>query len=176
MKQRCAEELRETVLLAAAQLRQMPEEQARVRPSAGRWSPIEIIGHLIDSASGNHERFVRAQARSDLEFDGYDQDEWVRAQHYQDAPWPSVIELWQALNLHAARMMDHTPDSVMTQPRARHNLDVVAWEVVPRSEPISLGYFMQDYVGHLKHHLRQIDVDLASQPDLQPGAEVRGPG
>jgi hypothetical protein len=29
------------------------------RPHAGGWSAREILGHLIDSASRNHERFVR---------------------------------------------------------------------------------------------------------------------
>jgi hypothetical protein len=41
-------------------------------------------------------------------------------------------------------------------PRARHNLDQIAWKPVPRDRPATLLYFMDDYVGHLKHHLRQV--------------------
>lgn len=172
----CAEELSDAVVRAAARLRQMPEDSARVRPAPGKWSPIEIIGHLIDSASVNHERFVRARERDDLEFEGYEQVEWVKAQNYQEAHWPAIIDLWEALNLHVARVIAHTPDSVLTMPRARHNLDRIAWEVVPRSEPASLGYFMRDYLGHLKHHLRQIDTDLAARPDRQREIDTARPG
>ena len=51
----------------------MDEERATIRPGAGKWSPKEIIGHLIDSASNNHQRFVRAQFTDDLVFSGYQQ-------------------------------------------------------------------------------------------------------
>jgi hypothetical protein len=32
-----------------------------IRPDQDKWSLKEIIGHLIDSASNNHQRFVRLQ-------------------------------------------------------------------------------------------------------------------
>ena len=50
-----------------------------------------------------------------------------------------------------------TPEAVRLAPRARHNLDEIAWRTVPRHQPATLEYFMADYVGHLKHHLRQIE-------------------
>jgi len=40
------------------------------------------VGHLIDSASHNHQRFVRAQFQDSLVFPGYDPNAWVAAQHY----------------------------------------------------------------------------------------------
>jgi hypothetical protein len=30
------------------------------------------------------------------------------------------------------------------------------WNPVSRDAPVTLDYFMEDYVGHLKHHLNQI--------------------
>jgi len=38
---------------------------------------------------------------------------------------------------------------------------------VPSEEPATLEYFMRDYIGHLRHHLRQIDSALADPPKLQ---------
>lgn len=169
MKQTCAQELSDTVRRAAPLLRQIPPDQARARPAAGKWCPSEIVGHLIDSASNNHQRFVRAQSRDDLEFEGYDQVEWVRTQCYQDAPWATVVDLWEAFNLHLVHVIEHAPPAALARPRVRHNLDEIAWEVVPRNEPVSLEYFIRDYVGHLKHHLRQIDAGLASEPVRQRG-------
>lgn len=34
---------------------------------------------------------------------------------------------------------------------ARHDLDALAWVPVPGDQPTSLGYFMRDYVAHLRH-------------------------
>ena len=39
----------------------VPEGITAVKLSADRWSLREIVGHLIDSASNNHQRFVRLQ-------------------------------------------------------------------------------------------------------------------
>ena len=127
-----------------------------VRPAPGKWSPREIIGHLIDSASNNHQRFVRMRDRDDLVVEGYAQDEWVSAQRYQDSSWRELVLFWQLYNRHIARLMSATPAGDRDRPRARHNLDQRAFRAVPTTEPASLGYFMSDYVDHLEHHLRQI--------------------
>jgi hypothetical protein len=130
------------------------ETGARHRPES--WSPREVMGHLIDSASNNHQRFVRAQFTEDLVFPGYDQEAWVAAQRYQEAPWSSLVALWSAFNLHLAWVMAAVPDEARLRPRESHNLHELAWRAVPEDRPTTLDYFMSDYVGHLRHHLRQI--------------------
>lgn len=162
-----AEDLARTVDAAAARLRRMSAMDAARPRAPGKWSPAQVVGHLVDSASNNHQRFVRARFRDDLRFDGYEQDAWVDAQRYASAPWPELVELWRGFNLHLARVMEATPPEALRKPRPDHNLDRLAWEVVPASEPVSLEYFMRDYVGHLKHHLRQIDPSLADAPTRQ---------
>jgi hypothetical protein len=151
-----AADLREAVERAAKNLHQMSDEDSRRPPTPGKWCPREVIGHLIDSASNNHQRFVRAQFKDDLLFDGYEQDAWVSLQKYRDAPWDELIDLWRNFNLHIARIMQSAPYDERVRKRARHNLDEIAWQPVPRDEPATLDYFMSDYVGHLKHHLAQI--------------------
>ena len=42
-------------------LNEMGEPAFSLKPAANKWSPKEIIGHLIDSATNNHQRFVRVQ-------------------------------------------------------------------------------------------------------------------
>ena len=154
-----SEELRDAVERAANVLRQMSDEDSRRRPKPGKWCPREVIGHLIDSASNNHQRFVRAQFKDDLLFDGYEQDAWVSMQRYREAPWSELIDLWRNFNLHIARVMQSAPKDERLRKRARHNLDELAWKPIPRNEPATLDYFMSDYVGHLKHHLSQILPD-----------------
>ena len=68
-------------------------DAAARRPGAGTWSPKEVLGHLIDSAANNHQRFVRAQHSDALTFPGYEQNHRVSAQGYQDADWPHLVGL-----------------------------------------------------------------------------------
>ncbi|MFL5489684.1 MAG: DinB family protein, partial [Gemmatimonadaceae bacterium] len=65
-------DLRESVENATAVLERMSDEASRRRPAPEKWSPQEIIGHLVDSASNNHQRFVRAQLQESLIFPGYE--------------------------------------------------------------------------------------------------------
>jgi hypothetical protein len=152
-----ADDLRSTVTRAAAALWDVPEHAAARRP-AGKWSAKEIIGHLIDSAANNHQRFVRAQLQEDLIFTGYEQDAWVSAQHYQEEPWHDLIALWRSYNLHIARVIETMPADVRLRERRRHNLHELAWQPVPADRATTLDYFMRDYVGHLRHHLAQIQT------------------
>src|SRR2546423_3959289 len=154
-----AEELRRTVDDAAARLLKLSDAEAKRRPRPGKWSPAEIIGHLIDSASNNHQRFVRAQFQNDLVFPGYDQDAWVVFQAYRDAQWSDLVTLWKNFNFHIARVMENTPESIRNSRRKTHNLYKLAWRPVPADQPATLDYFMNDYVDHLKHHLGQIFPD-----------------
>ncbi len=75
------------VLSARDRLQAIDETKSARRPAPGKWSPKEIIGHLIDSASNNHQRFVRAQFQDHLIFPGYNQEAWVEAQDYQNSQW-----------------------------------------------------------------------------------------
>lgn len=150
------EDFRRTVESAAERMLLMSEEQSRVPRADGKWSAKEIVGHLIDSASNNHQRFVRAQFTDEMVFPGYEQEEWVRVQRYQDEPWPLLVQLWKAFNLHLAHVMACAPEEVRRRLRPRHNLNRIAWQTVAEDEPSTLEYFMRDYIAHLKSHLRQV--------------------
>ena len=166
-------ELRSAVEEGAAELLEVDPGVAAWRPGPGRWSAKEVIGHLVDSAANNHQRFVRARWQEDLVFPGYAQDAWVEAQGYQEAPWPELVTLWRDYNRHLARVMDAVPRDVATRPRRRHNLHEIAWRTVPADRPATLDYFMRDYVGHLQHHLRQVRRLLADAPPPAPSPPPR---
>lgn len=153
-----SDDLRATVIERRESLRRISDDAAAMRPSPDAWSAKEIIGHLIDSASNNHQRFVRARWQDDLIFPGYEQDGWVAAQRYNTTDWHELLDLWALFNRHLARVMDGVPDDVRLRVHTRHNLHERAWTVVPVDQPTTLDYFMRDYVGHLHHHLRQLDA------------------
>ena len=151
-----ARDLVTTVERTTRELSPVPPEVAARRPAPGKWSVQEIIGHLVDSASNNHQRFVRARWQDDLVFPTYDQDAWVTAQRYDAADWRELLALWRSFNLHVAHVMEATPDEVRLREHRRHNLDRVGWQPFAADRPATLDWFMRDYVGHLHHHLRQV--------------------
>ena len=147
---------RDTIVSATARLKDIPEEASRRQDSPDAWAPIEILGHLIDSAANNHQRFVRAQFTDDLAFPGYDQDQWISSQQYRDESWPDVIHLWSAYNLHLVHVASVIPNEILTKPRSSHTLDQIAFKLVDKNEATTLEYLIRDYVVHLRHHLDQI--------------------
>ena len=149
-------EFREIIVSATARLTDIPEEQSRRSVSADDWAPIEILGHLIDSAANNHQRFVRAQFTDDLVFPGYEQNQWISAQKYREQSWSDVIQFWNAYNLHLVHVVSVIPEDALTRSRSPHTLDQIAFVLVDKNEPATLEYLIRDYVVHLKHHLNQI--------------------
>ena len=149
-------DFRRTIDEASQQLLRLSEKQSETARAAGKWSPKEIVGHLIDSAANNHLRFVRAQLSDDLVFAGYEQEEWVRIQRYNEEPWGQLVRLWHHYNLHLVHLIAGIPSETLKQPRSQHSLDRIAWQPVPESESATLEYFIRDYLAHMKNHLRQI--------------------
>jgi len=154
------DDFRNTIVSAKARLRDVPEEHSRHKDSANGWSPIEVMGHLIDSAANNHQRFVHAQFTDDLVFADYEQDQWVSIQKYRDESWPDVIDLWSSYNLHLLHVVSVIPEDVLTKTRAQHTLDEIAFKDLDKNEPATLEFLIRDYVDHLHHHLNQIFAEV----------------
>jgi DinB superfamily len=111
----------------------------------GGWSRRQVIGHLIDSASNNHQRFVRAALQTSLDFPGYDQEGNVRVQAPQEADWPLLVSLWAAYNRYLAHVIAHLPASALE----------TLCRIASR-EQVTLDFIARDYLTHLVHHLGQI--------------------
>ena len=151
-----ASEFRRTLDDATRRLAQLTEQEVARRPSPGKWSPKEILGHLVDSAANNHARFILAQGRGDLDFPGYEQERWVSSQRYQDEPWTEIFALWTAYNRHIIHVVSVIPGDELTAKRAKHSLAKIAWQQVDPRQPATLEFLITDYVAHLRHHLSQI--------------------
>lgn len=126
------------------------ERRTAARPAPEAWCAREVLGHLIDSACNNHRRFVVAQSGDIGRFDGYDQNAWVGLQRYQDVPWRDLVALWTAYNRHLAHVIGCTPAAALA----------VAALSPDGSKTQTLGFVMEDYVRHLRHHVDQLKTLL----------------
>src|SRR5579862_4532093 len=123
--------------LAEPLLRDVTEHESAVARKDGAWSRKEIIGHLIDSASNNHQRFVRAALQNSLEFPGYEQDGFVHVQAAQEAPWVTLVALWASYNRYLAHVLAHLPEAKLDSPCR-----------IGSNEPVTLRFLANDYLRH----------------------------
>jgi hypothetical protein len=130
---------------AEISLRQISEQDSGRPVVAGGWSRKQVLGHLIDSASNNHQRFVRAALSDALDFPAYDTPGCVRIQAVEHAAWPLLVDLWASYNRYLVHVIRHLP-TVKLNVTCR----------IGSNAPAPLRDLAEDYVRHLVHHLEQI--------------------
>jgi hypothetical protein len=137
--------LKEAVEREAAHLRRITEEDAGTRTSPRAWSKKEELGHLIDSATNNHVRFVRASVEPEFRGAGYEQNRWVEQHGYHEMPWSEIVDFWQRYNDLLSRLVRRIPEDRLQTPC-----------VVGNSPAVTLRFLIEDYVLHMQHHLDHI--------------------
>lgn len=144
MKRRSTSRLNELLQIIPDKIRQIEEEAFAFKPKPDKWSKKQILGHLIDSAANNHQRFVRIQYE-DVPTIRYEQNKWCELNHYQELEGEHVIKLWTLFNQHILEVVQFIPEENMVR-KGNTGLE----------EPVTLGFLIDDYVDHLEHHLKQI--------------------
>ena len=140
------ERLRTAIAEEGARLRAVSENVSETRSGDGPgWSKKQELGHLIDSATNNRFRFVKAALEGQYEGEGYDGRGWVELGGYAGMPWSTLIELWEALNSALATLADRIP-----QERLRCKCRV------GDGQPVTLEFLVDDYILHMQHHLDHI--------------------
>ncbi len=127
-----------------ALLTHIPESEFSRKPAPGKWSDKEILGHLIDSATNNHQRFVRAQFE-EIPTIVYDQNNWNTYSHYQMLDSKQLILFWETYNRHILALIQHI---------SPENLSKTCWN--GGEAPQTLEWLFIDYVAHMEHHLKQM--------------------
>jgi hypothetical protein len=140
-----ADSLRAVVAHVQAQFQRLSDSDAGMPLKPGGWSRKQVIGHLIDSASNNHQRFVRLLLHQELTFPGYTQAEWVAVQDYQSRQWAQLLGLWASYNGHLAHLIADAPPTALGHVCR-----------IGDNPPMTLEELMRDYLRHLEHHIRSL--------------------
>ena len=138
-------DIRSTIEQASGSLIRMKPDEISSKDQPDQWSKKEILGHLIDSAANNHQRFVRASCNTAASFPTYDQNDWVRIQQYNKSEWARLVELWCAYNRHLSDVIERIPEDAMSSPCN-----------IGKEEPVTLEFVVKDYLRHLRHHVNQL--------------------
>jgi hypothetical protein len=125
-------------------LAEIREEDFSFKPLPQKWSKKEILGHLIDSATNNHQRFIRAQFE-ELPYIRYDQNQWNELSHYNEKDSEELIRFWTLYNQHLLHLMQFIPEENLKK-----------FSRAGQPDPVTLEWLIDDYVSHLEHHLHQI--------------------
>lgn len=124
---------------------QAPAQLAGVPWRPGGWTRKEIVGHLLDSAANNRQRFVRAVLDGSYSGPKYAQRGWVDAHGYADVPWTKLLAWWKCEHEMLANVVDRIPEERLgTQC------------IVGEDAPVTLEFLIQDYLRHQRLHLKQI--------------------
>jgi hypothetical protein len=125
-------------------LLEIDEASFSATPAPGKWSKKEIIGHLIDSAANNHQRFVRVQFETNPTI-AYDQNNWNKHSRYAMMHSRLVIESFTAYNRYLLQLLQLIPAEFLK--RHCHSGD---------RHSHTLEFIIVDYVSHMEHHLKQV--------------------
>ena len=112
-----------------------------VKISSDKWSLYEMVCHLLDSASNNHQRFVRLQQTKVLSFPGYIAEEWVSISNIQNIPSKDLITFWRQYNEYILELIRNIKTDSLEN----------VWEI--DGKKYSLQYLVEDYFRHLQWHV-----------------------
>ena len=145
MQTELAREFRAQLGVLQAILLGLPPELAGAPWREGGWTRKQIVGHLLDSAANNRQRFVRAAADDNYTGPKYAQDAWVAAHGYAEQDWETLLRWWQVEHEILAAVVDRIPEERLG-----------AECVVGDNAPVTLRFLIEDYLEHQRWHFGQM--------------------
>ncbi len=130
---------------------------AEVKLGPDKWTLKEIVGHLIDSASNNHQRFMRLQIDERISLPGYDAEAWVGLSNVQNLDYGFVVAFWEMYNQFLVNLIESIAPVHMQN----------RWETED-GKAYALGFLIEDYFDHMKLHF-QMFIDRQREIERSKG-------
>ncbi|MGF9964266.1 DinB family protein [Bacillus rhizoplanae] len=117
------------------------------KPNPSKWSKKEILGHLCDSASVNHKRFVEILiSKEPITIHSYNQTLWVQVHNYQHTfSAEEILHIWISLNKRIVKLLTNVTEKQWQLPCKTEDQNIV-----------TLEWLVTDYIDHMNHHFKQI--------------------
>ena len=124
---------------------------AHVRVAADAWTLTEIVGHLVDSAANNHQRFARLISGNLEQFPPYDAETFVTVQQYDGCDFVEMAKFWRQYNWMLMHIMRAIPDTALENMWLRP-------DGVKSLRTLVEGYFehIQMHTDHYRERMQQI--------------------
>ncbi len=122
-----------------------------VRVAADAWTLTEIVGHLVDSAANNHQRFARLISGNLEQFPPYDAEIFVTVQQYDGCDFVEMAKFWRQYNWMLLHIMRAIPvnafENMWQRPDGAKSLRTLVE-----------GYFehIQMHTDHYRERMQQI--------------------
>jgi hypothetical protein len=131
--------------------KEIDDTAASKRPQPKEWSLKEIIGHLINSASNNQQRFLGLQFVPEMQFPPYQKHhlDWIGREKFNELKFDDLFLLWRQYNILNAHIISNTDTKTLE--------NVL---IMDDGRKIPLKAIANDYVKHLKIHLGQFEETL----------------
>ena len=140
-------ELKEITYISYEKYKNLDDTITSIKLSADKWSLKEIIGHLIDSAANNHQRFIRLQICSKLIFPDYQEDnnKWITLSQYNKMIYKNILLLWKHYNILLMNIIKNVGKKALSN----------YW--IMDNKKFTLKELIIDYIRHIKEHLEQFE-------------------
>ena len=122
----------------------------------GGWTRKQVLGHLLDSAANNRQRFVGAAIDGEYTGPNYQQEAWVNAHGYASQTWETLLRWWQAEHEILAAVVDRVPEDRLE-----------ASCTVGTDAAVTLRFLIEDYLVHQRWHIEQLSTTGTGATDLQ---------
>jgi len=114
------------------------------RPTPEDWTAREIVHHLADAETRSAIRLRQLLAEDDAVIQGYDEERYARALHY-DRPIETSLALLRAVRASTAELLDELSDA-----------DFARCGTHTESGPYSIDTWLELYAAHPHEHAEQL--------------------
>jgi uncharacterized damage-inducible protein DinB len=124
-----------------ARLSALSDEQAQFRYAPDKWSVKELVGHLTDGERIFAYRLLRIGRGDTTPLPGFEENDYVRAQHSDDRSLKDLLEEWAVVRDGTSTLVRSLPPTDWTN------------QGTSNDAPMSARALLYIILGHTEHHL-----------------------
>ncbi len=123
----------------------MGEEKSQKAYAMGKWTPKEVLGHIIDTDRIMCFRALCFARGEKSELPGFDQDAYVSNAHFNNIPLPKLLEDFEMSRYSLSSLLQSLPLDSLTNIGIANGVNVsvrALFNIIP---------------GHTQHHLNILE-------------------